>query len=128
MRFLPAGDFIEKTRQMTNSAVGTGFSFARPQYHAVFFSQAQTVNWPQGLSPHLVCSPFPITIDKSLPKSPRLSHAVLPEPDQIQSKSRLRTVRVRANTQCRYRGKQLKSHRSYAPRPHVMEGRQESSS
>src|SRR4029077_1267347 len=60
MRFLPAANFIEETRQTMNSAANTRFDFARSQQRAILFSQTQTVNRPQKLSPHFefgfVCS------------------------------------------------------------------------
>src|SRR6266481_2545934 len=39
MRFLPAANFIEETREMMNSAVGASLAFARSQQCAILFSQ-----------------------------------------------------------------------------------------
>src|SRR6476620_4328223 len=64
MRFLPAANFIEETRQTMNSAVGTSFAFARSQQRAILFSQTQTVNRPQKLSPHLISASFAAATDK----------------------------------------------------------------
>src|SRR6266481_6513052 len=64
MRFLPAADFIEETRQTMNSAVNTRLAFARSQQRAILFSQTQTVNWPQKLRPHLISASFAAAPDK----------------------------------------------------------------